>query len=156
MNILHISVRADFGGGPEHMFQQITDQIDRHGISVFLACPKDYPYYDQYCHAVGQENVLLIPHRKFNIFRSLALLKYVYSNKIDIIHSHGKGAGIYGRFLRIFSGIPCVHTFHGLHVGEYTKLKKRIYIGLERFLGVFTKQVICVSDGELRSIRSDR
>jgi glycosyltransferase involved in cell wall biosynthesis len=156
MKILHISVRADFGGGPEHMLQQITDQIDRHDSDVFLACPNDYPYYERYCDKVGEENIVVIPHRKFHVFKLLKLIKFALSNKIDIIHSHGKGAGIYGRFLCMFTGIPCVHTFHGLHVGEYSNLKKRIYIGLERFFGIFTKQVICVSEGELDSIKSER
>ena len=155
MNILHISVRSDFGGGPEHLYQQVLDQVENHFMNVFIACPDDYPYYDRYSNAVGKTKIVIIPHRKFNILRLFKLIKFVNYNKIDIIHSHGKGAGLYGRLIRIFSGIPCVHTFHGLHVGEYSNLKKCIYIALEWFLGVFTKRVICVSHGELESIKSE-
>ena len=41
MNILHISVRADFGGGPEHLYQQISCQLEYHDIQTFIACPDD-------------------------------------------------------------------------------------------------------------------
>jgi glycosyltransferase involved in cell wall biosynthesis len=155
MNILHISVRADFGGGPEHMYQQILHQVECHNIKAFLACPNDYPYYERYSNIVGSENVVVIPHRKFNVFKLFSIVKFIRANKINAVHSHGKGAGLYGRLIRLVSGIPCVHTFHGLHVGEYSKLKKRIYIALEWFLGVFTTRVICVSHGELESIKSE-
>lgn len=155
MNILHISVRADFGGGPEHIYQQILDQFKRHNIRPFLACPNDYPYYERYSTIVGSENIVVIPHRKFNVFKLFSILKFIRANKIDAVHSHGKGAGLYGRLISIVLGIPCVHTFHGLHVGEYSSLKKHIYIALEKFLGVFTKVVICVSNGELENIKSE-
>jgi glycosyltransferase involved in cell wall biosynthesis len=155
MNILHISVRADFGGGPEHVYQQILHQVERQNIKAFLACPNDYPYYERYSKKVGSGNVVIIPHRKFNVLKLFSLVKFIRANKIDAVHSHGKGAGLYGRLIRIFSGIPCIHTFHGLHVGEYSSLKKHIYIALEWFLGVFTKRVICVSHGELESIKSE-
>jgi glycosyltransferase involved in cell wall biosynthesis len=156
MNILHISVRADFGGGPEHLYRQVIGQVENHSLNVFIACPDDYPYFERYSDVISESKVLVIPHRKFNIFRLFKLIKFVCVNKIDIIHSHGKGAGLYGRLLSLFSNIPSVHTFHGLHVGEYSNVKKRIYIGIEKVLGLSTERVICVSDSEFESLKSER
>lgn len=155
MNILHITVRSGFGGGPEHVYQQILNQVEDHNITAFLACPDEYPYYERYSNIVGSKNIVIIPHRKFNIFKLFSLVKFVRINKIDAVHSHGKGAGLYARLIRILSGIPCIHTFHGLHVGDYSYLKKCIYIALEKLLGVFTEAIICVSNGELESIKSE-
>lgn len=156
MNVLHISVRADFGGGPEHVFQQAQDQLKEHNIGVYLACPEDYPYFSRYSSLVSPDKIFSIPHRKFDFTRLCRLVSFVRRNKIDVIHSHGKGAGLYGRLLCLVTGIPCVHTFHGLHVGEYSNFKKRIYILLERLLGLLTRYVICVSNGELNSIEAER
>ena len=155
MNILHISVRADFGGGPEHLYQQISCQLEYHDIQTFIACPDDYPYFSRYLNFVERDKILIIPHRKFSMFNFFKILWCVFYYKIHIIHSHGKGAGIYGRLLNFFSGIPCVHTFHGLHVGEYSIFKKRMYIYLERMLGKFTEKIICVSLSELKNINSE-
>jgi glycosyltransferase involved in cell wall biosynthesis len=155
MKVLHVSARADFGGGPEHMYQQVLGQVEVHDIKCFLACPDDYPYYDRYLDAVGSENIFLIPHRKFNMLSLLNLIRFVRKNKIEIIHSHGKGAGVYSRLLSVFLGVSCIHTFHGLHVGEYSKISKYLYIGLEHTFSFFTTRIICVSSGELESIVSE-
>ena len=42
-----------------------------------------------------------------------------------------------------------MHTFHGIHLGEYGFIKAKIYILIERFLSVFTSGIIAVSNGEL-------
>ena len=82
MNILHVSVRADFGGGPEHLYQQVLGQVKNHSVNACIACPNDYPYYKRYSDAVGESKVVIIPHRKFNFLRLFKLIQFVYFNKI--------------------------------------------------------------------------
>lgn len=154
MRVLHITARADFGGGPEHVFLQVMEQIKRDGIECFVACPDDYPYNARYSELVGNSKVTQLPHRAFSIVSIINILRFIRRHKIQILHSHGKGAGIYGRLLSFLSRTPSVHTFHGLHVGEYNWLQKKIYIAIEKILGVLTKKVVCVSSGERELILS--
>jgi glycosyltransferase involved in cell wall biosynthesis len=150
MNILMITVRADPGGGPEHVYQLSKALIDvaTGEVNLYIASPKDHPYWGKYRDLVGLQNLVFIPHRKFDISTLLSLSKFVVKNKINIIHSHGKGAGIYGRILALITRTPCVHSFHGIHIGEYNYFQEKIYLTLEKFLSVLTSQVIATSKSE--------
>ena len=150
LNILIITVRADFGGGPEHIYS-LVKELHREN-SFYIACPDDFPYKKKYAEILGKNRIILIPHRKFKLSYLFKLKYYVKDNKIKIIHSHGKGAGIYGRLLSAISGIPCIHTFHGLHTGSYNHYQKLVYIFLEKILSSFTKKNISVSNGEYNEI----
>jgi glycosyltransferase involved in cell wall biosynthesis len=150
MNILMITVRADPGGGPEHVYQLSKALLDikQEKTSLYIASPEDYPYCKKYKDLIGIEKVFLIPHRKFNISTLINLINFIRLNKIDIIHSHGKGAGIYSRLLSLFTKVPCVHSFHGVHIGEYNFFQKKIYVTLEKILSIFTSQIVATSKSE--------
>ena len=154
LNILIITVRADFGGGPEHIYSLLKELYKENNF--YIACPDDFPYKKKYSEILSENRITLIPHRKFKLSYLFRLKNYVKNNKIEIIHSHGKGAGVYGRFLSVMSGIPCIHTFHGLHTGNYNHYQKKLYIVLERILSSFTKKFISVSNGEYSKLIESR
>lgn len=144
--ILMISVRADYGGGPEHMFRLCT-VLSNH-FRVYVACPKETPYWERFALLIGQDRMIEIPHRRFSLSYLFHLMGFMLASGILIIHSHGKGAGIYGRLLSLFLNRPCVHTFHGIHIDHYNRLFRLLYTNLERFLSSFTARLIAVSHGE--------
>src|SRR6185437_9003872 len=47
------------------------------------------------------------------------LVIYAKKQRIDVIHTHGKGAGLYGRIVSALTKKPCLHTPHGVHVSQY-------------------------------------
>ncbi len=150
--ILFVTARADFGGGPEHLWQLLL-----HAPAEFapcVACPDDYPYFDRYAALVGQQGMLRIPHRRFSLASAFSLRRFCRERNVRVIHSHGKGAGLYARFVALLTGIPCVHTFHGVHMGEYGPVKRWLYRWYERgsaaLAGVRTG--IAVSRGEREQI----
>lgn len=70
---------------------------------------------------------------------------------IPIVHSHGKGAGLYARLLKLLvPSVRVVHTFHGVHLGEYGALSGFAYRLLERALRPLTAACVNVSRGEQR------
>ena len=146
MKILMISVRADPGGGPEHLFQLSKGLGPEYHLHV--ACPDEEPYADRYRNLPNVERLVPIPHRALKPSALLKLFHYIKRNDIELIHSHGKGAGLYGRLLSMMSGCPSVHTFHGLHIDSYGKIQKCAYKALERFLATRTAKLISVSSGE--------
>lgn len=146
INILMITVRADYGGGPEHLFKLITNLTSE--VNIFIAAPMDDPYYSKYKNIVGDENIIIIPHRKFSAAALFRLIKFIKLRDISIVHSHGKGAGLYSRLLSAVTGVKCIHTFHGIHILQYSKLAAWLYIKLEQLLSIFTSRAIVVSKGE--------
>jgi glycosyltransferase involved in cell wall biosynthesis len=147
-----ITSRADYGGGPEHLLKLIS-QLSKN-LKIYIAAPEDEPYYKKFCDFVGEENVVLIPHRKFTIGALFKLILFVRKNNISIIHSHGKGAGIYSRLVAAVTGIKCIHTFHGIHIAEYSRTSAFLYIKIEQLLSLFTSKAITVSKGEYETCLS--
>lgn len=146
MKVLFLTVRADLGGGPEHLYQLLAHCPP--DVTAYVACPDDKPYHDRFASLVTSERLIDLPHRAFSWSALRRVARFVREHDIDVLHSHGKGAGLYSRLLGLMTGRPVVHTFHGLHIGDYSPVKKAIYLTLERALSWMTRTAICVSQGE--------
>lgn len=141
--ILYITSRSDYGGGPEHIHQLLKRLSSR--FRIFIASPRDEPYYNRFKdHAECVE----IPHRKFSRPHLLSLVRLIKREGIDLIHSHGKGAGVYSRILGAICRRPVVHTFHGFHYSHLKPVARFLNLGAERLLGRFTDLYIAVSESE--------
>jgi len=146
VNILFISSRADVGGGPLQMFDIISN-IDRDKFTPFAALPYEKPFYDK----ISSLGVKVIPIKKraISIIDIIKLVEFIYSRKIHIIHSHGKGAGVYSRILKfLYPCVKVIHTFHGFHYDNMSKAKELLHKLAEIFLSRFTDSFVNVSEGE--------
>ncbi|MGB2551773.1 glycosyltransferase [Campylobacter sp. MOP51] len=147
MKILFITLRSDHGGGPKHI-DLLLENLS-FDFEIFIACPQDKPYYEKWQRMFKIKDMFILPHRKFDLKKFFILYKFVKTNKIVLIHSHGKGAGIYSRLLKIlYPQVKIVHTLHGLHIDQYSYFKKKMYILTEKILSKFTDKFINVSNGE--------
>jgi glycosyltransferase involved in cell wall biosynthesis len=146
MKVLLISVRADLGGGPEHLYRLVEGLGYR--VRATIALPNEPPYWDRAASLENVDDLIEIPKRKFELAVLFRLAQFVRKSDIQVIHSHGKGAGLYSRLVGLLTGRPVVHTFHGLHIGDYGFIKRNLYISLEKMLGALTSRAIAVSDGE--------
>jgi glycosyltransferase involved in cell wall biosynthesis len=78
------------------------------------------------------------------------LIRILYREKPDVIHTHTAKAGTLGRLAAIATGVPVrVHTFHG-HVfqGYFSPSVTRIFLRIERFLARHTDCIVAVSDSQ--------
>ena len=145
--ILLITVRADVGGGPEHVFQLARTLMQK--VDVYIAAPSDDPYWGKFLSLVGKDHLIEIPHRKLTLNALIQLYKFICAHDIKLIHSHGKGAGIYSRLIKIIRPkIKVFHTLHGYHDGTYSLLGKKLYAAIERIFSKLTFKIINVSQGE--------
>lgn len=133
--VLFITVRADMGGGPKHVYDLCSYLSD---VEIHIACPNEAPFYDKY--KTLTKDVIAIPHRKFSIIKFFKLIQYCKDNGINVVHSHGRGAGIYSRLMGLW-GLKIVHTFHGAH---HTST-------VERVLKNLVCKYIAVSESEKRN-----
>lgn len=145
MKILLISGRADISGGPIHV-RDLAAALKRQGHEIFIASPSEGKLvtdFDQLSSArldIGQQT--------FSLAAFWNLKQFILRHRIDVLHSHGRSAGLLARLAGLAAKVPCVHTFHGMHsppgLGGWARL------WLERFLIPWTSALIFVSQDEIQ------
>ncbi len=117
-------------GRPDASEGDMADLAERMNVSV------------EYIPEMGRK----ISFRDFPAFmKTLKILKRV---KPEILHTHTAKAGTLGRIAAILTGVPIkIHTFHG-HIfdGYFSPMKTKVFMLIEKFLGLFTDNVIVVSE----------
>ena len=131
------------GGGPRHLFD-LLQGLRGSNIINYVACPLDEPWGPKFRNMAAGH--LEIPHRKFSPFVLFALARYVRENAIEVIHSHGRGAGYYSRFLGLLTKRPVVHTYHGVFVEK--PLAARLKLLADRCLAFLPFFGLFVSSSE--------
>ena len=137
-----ISSNADLGGGPKQMFALGENLND--SLKIFYAVPRNNNYSDY----LNSENYIEISQRKINARDVYNLIKFVRKNNIDIIHAHGKGAGVISRIINIFLHKKLIYTFHGIHIKCHSFLTNCIYLIYENVFGRIDTHKIFVSESE--------
>lgn len=142
--ILFISARSDMGGGPKHLHDLL------HGIknnfpnlTAYSASPLDPPFGEKFKKLSCKH--VKIKARSFSLLSFFQLLNLCKKDNIEIIHSHGRGAGLYSRLLGLFN-IKVIHTLHGAHNESGIIGKAKAFI--DKLLCHLTDQFICVSPSE--------
>jgi len=143
--VLVISVRADYGGGPRHL-ELLLKHLPA-DIQAFVACPDEPPFRERFESLVGGR-VFTLPHRRFDLSFARRLARWAGDQGVDLLHAHGKGAGVYARMAAAILRTPCVHTPHGVHVESYSPLKRRLYRAYENLTARWVDHLIFVSDEE--------
>lgn len=148
MKILFITVRSDFGGGPRHV-DQLIDSLPSF-CSIYVACPLDgEPYGIKWETKNKIKGIVPIPFRTFSFKTLLELRSFIIENRIDIIHSHGNGAGIYSRLLKLLCpNKKVIHTFHGISDNYSSKIKCCMSYVIGWLLSPLANKYVAVSMGE--------
>jgi glycosyltransferase involved in cell wall biosynthesis len=156
LNVLEMIDKPSLGGG-QTVLLALAENLDRDRFNVSVCARSGGPLEDEvrklglaFHPAEFRKN----PSAGFG--RELAGI--LASEKIDILHTHGGVAGLFGRRAAFAARIPVVvHTLHGIHYLHYRNPVLRLaYIGLERFLSRKTSAVVCVSEADLARARKFR
>ena len=148
--ICHISGTTLPGGGPEHIYQ-LLKRLNRNEWEIIICTSNDGSYWDKF----NSLKVLTynLPLRELSLFIAFKLLAILRKEKPDLIHTHGRGPGLYGRIIGKVLNIPVVHTFHGFHYEDLSPLTRWLHLATETFLTLLTDQHIFVSTGEKNRAR---
>ena len=142
IRVLELLVSTIPGGGPRHVYDLVR-YLPRDEFEVVIAAPRDGLVFDQF-QALGLE-VVERPIPQLNPWQLLTTVRLLRERAIDVVHTHGKGAGFHGRMAAHRLGIPAIHTFHGIHYKSYPRWIQPLYLGLERRLARRTHTIINVS-----------
>jgi glycosyltransferase involved in cell wall biosynthesis len=140
--VLQLLVSTQPGGGPQHVLALAT-WLRARGWQPLVAGPRDGALFERFRES-GIDTVELATNR-LRPATLLRLVRLARARGVRLIHSHGKGAGLYGRLAARALGVPAVHTLHGLHFETYGALARAAYLTLERRLAHWTKVVVNVS-----------
>ena len=143
VHILELLVSTDLGGGPAQV-REVVARLPREEFAVTVAGPGGS------AHGVLAERgarVVGIGTDRIGRRPFLDVLELIRLDGIDIVHSHGKGAGLYGRLAARRAGIPAVHTFHGIHA-RYPVGGARAYLMLQRALARITAAIVHVAESQ--------
>lgn len=149
MDILYITSRADIGGGSIQL-NQLIENLDEN-YNIYLACPFEGEMFNKWNNNKKILKIFKIPFRGFSLTSFMYITIFFFFNSNLIIHSHGKGAGIYSRLIKLFLWkVRIIHTFHGISniLYSHTFIEKIRNIYIEKFLSFFTTKYIAVSNGE--------
>ena len=148
--ICHLSGTTVPGGGPEHIYQ-LLKRLNRNEWEVVVCTFQDGSYWDKF-NSLGVKTYNLVL-RKLSLYTPFKLLSILRKEKPDLIHTHGKGPGLYGRIIGKLLNIPVIHTFHGFHYEDLSPLTKWVHLTADIFLTLITDQHIFVSAGEKKRAR---
>ena len=140
--ILLISASGKTGGGPSHIF--LLKEILKEEFDFFLAMP----LFNEKSKNLDKKKYLNISERKISLIDIIRLIIFSKKNSIDIIHAHGKGAGLIARIIKIFLRKPLIYTFHGIHTLCLSKVKRFFYICYENLTGWLDDEKVFVSLSE--------
>jgi glycosyltransferase involved in cell wall biosynthesis len=140
--IAHVLVSMQPGGGPQHVLDVATGLRAR-GWRPIVAGPPGGAMVARY-REVGVMTVAVRTDR-LRPGALLALVRLIRREGVRLVHSHGKGAGLHARLAARITGVPAVHTLHGLHYERYAGPARALYLGLERRLSRWTRAIVNVS-----------
>jgi glycosyltransferase involved in cell wall biosynthesis len=145
-----ITGRADIGGGPEHVFQ--LARIIARSTTVHIACPREEPYWSRYESLVGTERMVEIPHRRLTPGALVRLVRFIRTRKIDVVHAHGRAAGIFARPAALLANVRCFYTPHG--GTPINSARTLFYAAVEYLLSTITRGIVAVSGTEAQTLRT--
>ncbi len=142
IRVLELLTTTAPGGGPRQVYD-LARCLPRSEFEVAVAGPRDGPFFDRF-RALGV-SVAAVPTGRLRPRPLLATVRLIRRLGIEVVHTHGKGAGLHGRLAARWTGAAAVHTFHGIHYESYRRPLQLLYLGLERRLACWTHTVIHVS-----------
>lgn len=152
--VVHIITKLTLGGAQENTIFSYYHH-DKTRYEIYLLAGPDASFCSKtYLEKLKSEkNVIIIKnmYTSINPIKDLKALVEIYiflkKKKIDIIHTHSSKAGVLGRIAGRLAGVSAiVHTVHGWSYHDrMAKIKKKIYVFIERICAKFTDKMITVT-----------
>jgi glycosyltransferase involved in cell wall biosynthesis len=138
------AISEGVGGGAKHVYDLVCQLQGEFSFSV--ACPDNGPYFNRF-KDLGVP-VFKVPFTALSPRSFFRLRRVMQRGGIELVHLHGRKAGLYGRLACLFAGTPVVYSFHGLHYQKHGVLLRTLSVEVERALGKRTDRFINVSSSE--------
>jgi glycosyltransferase involved in cell wall biosynthesis len=164
VRVLRAITRLNIGGPAIHAVLLTTALDDGALFSSTLVAGTTAPHEGDmldFAHAHAVQPVLLPALGREispadDLVSLASMVRLVRRLKPDVVHTHMAKAGTVGRLAARICGVPLiVHTYHG-HVfhSYFGPAKTRVFLTIERALGLATDRIIVLGDGQRAEIAS--
>jgi glycosyltransferase involved in cell wall biosynthesis len=164
IKVVRVITRLNIGGPAIHavlLTQALNDGAAfRSTLIAGTTAPHEGDMLD-FAHARGVDPIVLPAlGREISPLDDLGALarvvRLVRRLKPDVLHTHMAKAGTVGRLAARICNVPVViHTYHG-HVfhSYFSPAKTRLFVTIERALGLATNRIVVIGDGQRAEIAS--
>lgn len=84
----------------------------------------------------------------------LALVQLFRANRFEIVHTHNPKTGVFGRIAARLAGVPVVvNTVHGLYGIGGGRIRRAMFLGMERLAAARSDFEFCQSNEDLELLR---
>jgi len=156
IRIMEMIDKPSLGGGQTALLL-LAENLDRSRFEVIISSGGDGPLAEE----ARKKGILYVPvslGKQLCLSPLVEIAGVLKEKKIDILHTHGGIAGLYGRSAaRRARTQAIVHTLHGIHYIHYRNpFLRRLYVLLERKYSRSTDRLILVCQSDLRQARRHR
>jgi len=148
INVLEMIDSSMVGGGQKHLYS-LVQGLDKTKFNISVVVSDDGPLFKKLL-SDGIRVFRTDIRKNFNPFTILRLYKILKTNKIDVIHTHGTVAGVWGRLAASLARTPVIiYTLHGIHyLNSHNRIFKQIFILIDQILSKFSDKIICVATSD--------
>ncbi len=139
-----------FLGGGQITVLTLARRLNKDRFEVMVASEEGGPLVDE-LQKIGIRHIPIELGKFSGLSTARAITVILQENAVDVLHTHGGIAGLYGRLAAKKAGTAAVvHTIHGIHYLHYRNpAAKRAFILLERWLSRSTDAVVFVSVADM-------
>ena len=143
-----------FLGGGQRTVLLLAQNLDEKRFEVSVCSGAPGPFLET-LRGSGISHFPATFNRKRFFSAAREIARILTDNRIDILHTHGGVAGLFGRWAaRRGPGPALVHTIHGIHYLHYRNPFVRWgFVQFEKYLSRFTDAVVLVSEADLACAR---
>jgi glycosyltransferase involved in cell wall biosynthesis len=149
IRVLEMIDRPSLGGGQAALLS-LAAHLDKKRFEVLISAKDGGPLADE-ARNLGLRFVPVPLKKTFSLSLTRKIRRVLEENEVDILHTHGGIAGLFGRRAARKGKTPVVvHTLHGIHYLHYRNKALRYFsILLERRFSRLTDATIFVSEADL-------
>ena len=156
IRVMEMIDRPSLGGGQTALLL-LAKNLDRSRFEVIVSAEGDGPLSEE----ARQSGIGYVPvalGKRLSLSRIREIAAVLRRHEIDLLHTHGGIAGLYGRSAARRARTPAVvHTLHGIHYLHYRNpLLRRLYVLLERRCSRATDRLVLVCQSDFRLARKHR
>lgn len=138
--ILYMANTGDMFGGGQVSLLNLVKGLDRAKFEPFVVCPFEGSLVEAFGGIGLQPSIIRMPPlRNFNIpvfmVTVTRLVKFIKSNKMDLVHSNGSRAALYGGVAAGLAGVPFICHVRIPHSDGW----------IDRLLALLSRKIVVVS-----------
>mgnify|MGYP001255366960 FL=1 len=108
MRVLHLNAGNETGGGMVHILT-LLNQIK--SDNIFLGLFEEGVFYEKALNS-GIQTVTFTQKNRYDLSVLSRVVRFIYDSQIDIIHTHGPRANLYGYLIKKKTGVTWMCTVH--------------------------------------------